>query len=102
MKSFRVLDKESHVLVLIQEARPDDGEYGVGSWRLEHLEGEGEELDDGEDGDEGDEDGHLIIMMMMMMKKVMMMTMKTVTPEEMPFVLLGQSSPRRSQGIVPT
>ena len=98
MKSFRVLDKESHVLVLIQEARPDDGEYGVGSWRLEHLEGEGEELDDGEDGDEGDEDGHLMTMMMVMM----MMTMKTVTPEEMPFVLLGQSSPRRSQGIVPT
>ena len=95
MKSFRVLDKESHVLVLIQEARPDDGEYGVGGWRLEHFEGEGEELDDGEDGDEGDEDGHLIIMMMMM-------TMKTVTPEEIPFVLLGQSSPRRSQGIVPT
>ena len=28
--------------------------------------------------------------------------MKTVNPEEMPLVLLGQSSPSRSQGIVPT
>ena len=27
---------------------------------------------------------------------------KTVTPDEIPFVLLGQSSPSRSQGIVPT
>ena len=84
MKSFKVLGKESHVLVLIQEARPYDGEYGVGSWRLEHLEGKGEELDNGEDGDEGDEDGHLIIMMMVMktvmmvtiMMMMMMMTMK--------------------------
>ena len=28
--------------------------------------------------------------------------MKTVNPEEMPLVLLGHSSPSRSQGIVPT
>ena len=34
--------------------------------------------------------------------KMEMKAMKTVTPEEIPLVLLGQSSPSRSQGIVPT
>ena len=34
--------------------------------------------------------------------KMEMKAMKTVIPEEIPLVLLGQSSPRRSQGIVPT
>ena len=34
--------------------------------------------------------------------KMEMKAMKTVTPEEIPFVLLGHSSPSRSQGIVPT
>ena len=32
----------------------------------------------------------------------MLLNMKTVNPEEMPLVLLGHSSPSRSQGIVPT
>ena len=39
------------------ENEPDESKYGVGGWRFEQLQGEGEELDDGEDGDEGDEDG---------------------------------------------
>ena len=34
--------------------------------------------------------------------KMEMNAMKTVTPDEIPFVLLGHSSPSRSQGIVPT
>ena len=34
--------------------------------------------------------------------KMEMKAMKTVTPEEMPLVLLGHSSPRSSQGMVPT
>ena len=97
------------------ENEPDERKYGVGGWRFEQLQGEGEELDDCEDGDECDEDGQPLNILIIYDNDIdniwkwywwyidnAIEYMKTVNPEEMPLVLLGQSSPSRSQGIVPT